>query len=106
MSERKQQFEHKIDEKGLWVENPRIIQNRTVQPDVVLAAKNIAQSLFSIHAHCIFVAGVWANLTKFFSLNSPQQHVVIALMQWNEKILIKFVNVLASCILKSGAGLS
>ena len=81
VSERKQQFKHKIVEKGLRVKNPTITQNWVVQPDAALAAKNIAQSRFTNHAHCIFVAGVWANLTKFFSLNTLQQHVVIALMQ-------------------------
>ena len=74
-----------------------IVRNRVVQPDAEVCAKNCIQSFFSIHARCRFVTGVRANLKKFFSLNPFQQLVI-------EHMLVHFVDVVARCVLKSGAG--
>ena len=76
-----------------------IVRNRVVQPDAEVCAKNGIQSFFSIHARCRFVTGVRANL---FSLN-PFQQLVIEHMHWKEKILANFVDVVVTCVLKSGA---
>ena len=73
-----------------------IVRNRVVQPDAEVCAKNYIQSFFSIHARCRFVTGFLANLKKFFSLNPFQQLVI-------EHMLVHFVDVLARCVLKSGA---
>lgn len=69
-----------------------IVRNRVVQPDAEVCAKNC----ISIHARCRFVTGFLANLKKFFSLNPFQQLVI-------EHMLVHFVDVLARCVLKSGA---
>lgn len=74
-----------------------IVRNRVVQPDAEVCAKNCIQSFFSIHARCRFVTGFLANLKKFFSLDPFQQQLVI------EHMLVHFVDVLARCVLKSGA---
>ena len=67
-----------------------------VQPDAEVCAKNCIQSFFSIHARCRFVTSVLANLKNFFSLNPVQQLVI-------ERMLVHFVDVVARCVLKSGA---
>ena len=41
--------------------NPVIVQNRVIQPDAVVVAKNCVEGFFSIHAR-YFVAGVRAKL--------------------------------------------
>ena len=55
-----------------------IVQNRVVQPDAVGVTKNSVQSSFSIHACVSLSPCVRTNFTKFFGLNTFQQHVVIA----------------------------
>lgn len=73
-----------------------------VQPDAVFVAENSVQNLCSFHIRSVFVTSVLANLTKFFALDSMQK-LIIAVNNWKEKILANFINIVASCILDSGA---
>ena len=98
----KRQLENKVGEKGLWVKIPVIGQKIVVQPDAVFVAKNSVQNLCSLHIRFVFVTSVLANLTKFLALDSLQKHI-IAVNNWKEKILVNFVNIVANCILDSGA---
>jgi len=75
-----------------------------VQPDTVHVTKNGIQSLLASMPIDSSSAIFLANLTKFFGLNPLHQQVVMALMEWKEKILVNFVNVITNCVLKSGAG--
>lgn len=81
---------------------PVIGQKLVVQPDAVFVAENSVQNLCSAHIRFIFVTSVLANLTKVFALDSLQKHI-IAVNNWKEKILVNFVNIVANCILDSGA---
>lgn len=81
---------------------PVIGQKLVVQPDAVFVAENSVQNLCSVHIRFIFVTSVLANLTKVFALDSLQKHI-IAVNNWKEKILVNFVNIVANCILDSGA---
>ena len=98
----KRQLENKVGEKGLWMKIPVIRQNLVVQPDAVFVAENSVQNFFSVHVRFIFFTSVLANLTKFFALDSLQNHI-IAVNNGKEKILVNFVNIVANCILDSGA---
>ena len=49
----KRQFANKIFVEGLWVENRLIVQNRVVQLDEVVLAKNSIKSFDSIYTRCI-----------------------------------------------------
>jgi len=73
-----------------------------VHPDAVFVDENSVQNFFSVHIRFIFVTSILANLTKFFALDSLQKHI-IAVNNWKEKILVNFVNIVANCILDSGA---
>lgn len=81
---------------------PVIGQKLVVQPDAVFVAENSVQNLCNVHIRFIFVTSVLANLTKVFALDSLQKHI-IAVNNWKEKILVNFVNIVANCILDSGA---
>ena len=74
-----------------------------VQLDTVHVAKNGIQSLLA-SMPIVSSSAAFKRILQSFGLNPLHQQVVMALMEWKEKILVNFVNVITNCVLKSGAG--